>query len=150
MMYHWHLTISFIDRFRSVCANYTYCWMNERISPHWRGGSKSRSWCNISDIDGLENGWPELSAYRKWFQPGRDIKCGDVVLVISPNMARENWPLGKLLKIYLGKYGQVQKAKVQAGQGTMTRSIMKLSFGTRILNTVLYMLKQIKKRDLHP
>ena len=69
---------------------------------------------------------PELIARRKWFQPGRDIKVGDVVLVVSPDTARGNWPLRRILETYPGKDGQVRLAKIHVGQGTMTRAVTKL------------------------
>ena len=69
---------------------------------------------------------PELSGWRKWIQPGRDVKVGDVVLVVSPETARGNWPLGRILETYPGKDGQVRVAKIQVGQGTMTRAVTKL------------------------
>ena len=59
-------------------------------------------------------------------QPRRDIKVGDVVLVVSPDTARGNWPLGRILETYPGKDGQVRVAKIQVGQGTMTRAVTKL------------------------
>ena len=66
---------------------------------------------------------PELRARRKWFQPGQDNKVGDVVLVVSPDTARGNWPLGRIMETYPGKDGQVRVAKIQVGQGTMTRAV---------------------------
>ena len=46
---------------------------------------------------------PELSARRQKFQPGRDIKVGDGVLMVSPDTARGNWPLGGYWKHNQGK-----------------------------------------------
>ena len=32
----------------------------------------------------------------KWFLAQRDVKIGDVKVVISPDTSRENWPLGRV------------------------------------------------------
>ena len=69
---------------------------------------------------------PGLSARKKWLQPGRDIKVGEVVLVMSPDTTRGNWPLGRVLEIYLRKDGRVRMAKIQVGKGTLTRSVTKV------------------------
>ena len=86
----------------------------------------------------------ELSAWRKWFQPGRDIKVGDVVLVVSSDTARGNWPLGRILELYPGKDGQVRVAKIQVGQGTMTRAVTKLC-PLELENKILCLHMKIKK-----
>lgn len=62
----------------------------------------------------------------KWLQPGWDFKVGDVVLVITAGTTRGNWPLGRVLETYPGKDGRVRVAKIQVGQGTLTRSVIKL------------------------
>ena len=69
---------------------------------------------------------PGLSARKKWLQPGRDIKVGEVVLVMSPDTTRGNWPLGRVREIYPGKDGRVRVTKIQVGQGALTRSVTKI------------------------
>ena len=69
---------------------------------------------------------PGLSARRKWLQPGLDIKDGEVVLVISLDTTRGNWPLGRVLEIFQGKGGRVRVAKIQVRQRTLRRSVTKL------------------------
>lgn len=69
---------------------------------------------------------PGLSARKKWNKERRDIKVGEVVLVISPDTSRGNWPLGRVLEVYPGQDGRVRVTKIQVGQGTLVRSVMKL------------------------
>ena len=66
---------------------------------------------------------PELSARRKWLRPRRDLKVDDVVLVMSPDTNRGNWPLGRVLETYPGKDGRVRVVKIQVGKGTTTRAV---------------------------
>ena len=69
---------------------------------------------------------PALAARKKWTQERQDVKVGDVVLVISPDTSRGNWPLGRVLEVYPGTDGRVRVAKVKVGQGTLVRSVTKL------------------------
>ena len=69
---------------------------------------------------------PGLNARRKWFQTNRDVQAGDVMLVISPDTPRGNWPLGRVLEVYPGKDRHVHVAKIQVGEGTLMRPVTKL------------------------
>ena len=69
---------------------------------------------------------PALAARKKWTQERQDVKVGDVVLVVSPDTSRGNWPLGRVLEVYPGTDGRVRVVKVQVGQGTLVRSVTKL------------------------
>ena len=69
---------------------------------------------------------PGLSARKKWHRERRDIQVGEVVLVISPDALRRNWPLGIILEVYPGDDWRVRVDKVQVGQGTLIRSVTKL------------------------
>ena len=63
---------------------------------------------------------------EKWNQERQDVKVGDIVLVVSPDTSRGNWPLGRVLEVYPGTDGRVRVVKVQVGQGTLVRSVTKL------------------------
>ena len=69
---------------------------------------------------------PGLNARKKWFKSQRDVQIGDVMIVISPDTPRGNWPLGHVLDVYPGKDGHVRVAKLQVGSGTLTRPVTKL------------------------
>ena len=69
---------------------------------------------------------PGLNTRRKWFQTHPDIQVGDVMLVISPNTTRGNWPLGQVIEVYPGQDRHVRVVKIQVGDGTLTRPVIKL------------------------
>ena len=69
---------------------------------------------------------PGLSIRKKWHRERRDVQVGEVVLVISPDTPRGNWPLGRVLEVYPGDDGRVCVVKVQVGEGTLTRPVTKL------------------------
>ena len=69
---------------------------------------------------------PGLNARQKWFQTQRDVQICDVMLVISPDTSRGNWPLGGVIEVYPGKDGHVRVVKIQVGDGTLIRPVTKL------------------------
>ena len=69
---------------------------------------------------------PSLSARKKWKQCKQNIQEGDIVLVLSSNTPRGQWPLGRILDVYPGKYGHICVAKVQIGSQQFIRPISKL------------------------
>jgi len=69
---------------------------------------------------------PSLSPRQKWFKIRKDVKPGDVVLVISPDTVRGQWPLGRILEVYPGKDGKVRTVKVQVGDRQYSRPIVKV------------------------
>ena len=69
---------------------------------------------------------PTLSSRKKWHREHRDVQVGEIVIVISPDTTRGNWPLGRILEVYPGRDGWVRVAKVQVGEGTLVRSVNEL------------------------
>ena len=69
---------------------------------------------------------PGLNARQKWFQTHPDVQVGDVMLVISPDTSRGNWPLERVLEVYPGQDGHVHVVKLQVGQETLIRPVTKL------------------------
>ena len=69
---------------------------------------------------------PALNGRKKWFRTQRDVRIGDVMMILSPDTPRGSWPLGRVLDVYPGKDGHVRVAKLQVGQGTLTRPVNKL------------------------
>ena len=69
---------------------------------------------------------PNLGLRKKWHGERRDIRVGEVVLIVSPDTSRGNWPLGRVIEVYPGADGRVRVAKLQVGQGTLVRPIVKL------------------------
>ena len=69
---------------------------------------------------------PALNSRPKWTSEFRDLKVGDVVLVIQPDTPRGRWPLGRIAEVYPGRDGHTRVAKVACGVKTVVRRINKL------------------------
>ena len=69
---------------------------------------------------------PALNNRPKWTSEFRDLKVGDVVLVIQPDTPRGRWPLGRIAEVYPGRDGHTRVAKVACGVKTVVRPINKL------------------------
>ena len=69
---------------------------------------------------------PALNSRPKWTSEFRDLKVGDVVLVIQPDTPRGRWPLGRIAEVYPGRDGHTRVAKVACGVKTVLRPINKL------------------------
>lgn len=69
---------------------------------------------------------PGLTARKKWFSAERDLQVDDVVVVLSPDTSRGNWPLGRVIEVYPGQDGHVRVAKLEAGRATLVRPPSKL------------------------
>ena len=44
-----------------------------------------------------------LGSRAKWHEQQENVKKGDVVLIIDPDVARRNWKLGTIENVYPGK-----------------------------------------------
>jgi len=66
---------------------------------------------------------PGLSSRKKWNSVNRDFAVGDVVIVLSSDTVRGQWPLGRITEVMPGHDGHVRVVKVQVGKTVFTRSI---------------------------
>ena len=69
---------------------------------------------------------PLLQGRNKWTQPQRNVKVGDVVLVVDPNMPRCSWPMGHVNEVYPDQAGKVRNVQVKTRSSTLLRPITKL------------------------
>ena len=69
---------------------------------------------------------PSLSCRKKWYNLHKDLEVGDIVMIISTDSPRLHWPLGKVIEVYPGKDGHVRSVKLQVGEKSLVRPIMKL------------------------
>ena len=69
---------------------------------------------------------PMLNTRPRWTDVVKDLKKGDIVLVLEPNLPRGKWPLGRIVDTYPGKDGHSRVVKVQCGEKTVVRPIHKL------------------------
>ena len=64
----------------------------------------------------LKEWLPGLNPTTKWHKEKRNLKVGDIVIVISPDSPRAYWPLAKVIQVFPGKDGKVRVAQIQMGQ----------------------------------
>lgn len=57
---------------------------------------------------------PTLTMRSKWNEEKRNLKEGDLILLKSDDVPRSHWPLGRILKTFLGSDGRVRMAEVKA------------------------------------
>ena len=69
---------------------------------------------------------PGLNARKKWFRTQRGVQVGDVMLVVSPETPRGNWPMRRVLEVHPRNDGRVRVAKIEVGQVTLVRPVTKL------------------------
>lgn len=70
---------------------------------------------------GSENGKSDLTTRPKWTEVVKDLKEGDVVFALKPNLPRRQWSLGDIIETYPGRDGHTRVAKVQCGKRTVVR-----------------------------
>ena len=69
---------------------------------------------------------PLLQARQKWLKPRRNLKEGDMVLIVDNTMPRSKWLLGRVVEILPGRDGYVRAAQVKTKNSTLCRPISKL------------------------
>ena len=93
-----------------------------------------RRWRRVQEL--LRHFWqrwtrewlPSLAARQKWRQNRRNLRVGDIVLVVGQNSPRGEWPLARVAETFQGRDGQVRVARVEMGQRSLIRPISKLCF----------------------
>ena len=93
-----------------------------------------RRWRRVQEL--LRHFWqrwtrewlPSLAARQKWRQNRRNLRVGDIVLVVGQNSPRGEWPLARVAETFQGRDGQMRVARVEMGQRSLIRPISKLCF----------------------
>ena len=68
---------------------------------------------------------PKLNLRAKWRQPARNVKIGDVLLVMEKDTPRSHWPMGKVVDVHPGTDGVVRDIDVKI-RGKVYRRPVKL------------------------
>ena len=76
---------------------------------------------------------PLLRQRTKWQDPQRNVRKGDLVLVLEQQMTRNRWPVGRVLEVHEGADGLVRSARVRVRGGEVVRPIRKLSVLEEVL-----------------
>jgi hypothetical protein len=69
---------------------------------------------------------PTIQLRHKWIQPSRNLRVGDLVLVIGEVTPRNEWPLGRILETFPGSDGLVRVVRVKTSKNILTRPVAKL------------------------
>ncbi|KAJ8033470.1 hypothetical protein HOLleu_23719 [Holothuria leucospilota] len=69
---------------------------------------------------------PLLQQRRKWVEPQRNFKVGDIVLVVDDDLPRNRWVLGRVIEVNPGKDEHVRAVKVKTQSSEVIRPIRKL------------------------
>ena len=69
---------------------------------------------------------PQLQQRNKWFYERRNIKIGDLVLILDESTPRNLWPMGLVVDINMGRDNLVRSVKVKTKSTTLVRPITKV------------------------
>ena len=69
---------------------------------------------------------PFLIERRKWLKDRRNVKEGDIVLVVDRNTPRGEWPVGRILRPNPSPDGRVRTTLVKTRSGEYLRPVAKL------------------------
>ena len=69
---------------------------------------------------------PQLNRRMKWKKEEKNLKVGDVVVVITPETTRGHWPLGRVEEIFPGKDGYVRIVRIRLPGKSYIRPIHRL------------------------
>ena len=70
---------------------------------------------------------PSLTTRSKWNKEQKNLQEGDLILLNNDDAPRLHWPLGRILKTFLGSDGRVPMAEEKTPNGTLMRPAAKLS-----------------------
>ena len=68
-----------------------------------------------------------IGARRKWQERERNLKPGEVVLVIDSNTPRRHWKIGRIIQTYPGADGFVRVVDVKTTDCTYRREFSRIS-----------------------
>ena len=69
---------------------------------------------------------PQLQQRQKWLKNERNLKKGDVVLLVDENTPRSLWPLGLIRSVKLSRDGLVRSAEVKTRSSVLVRPVTKI------------------------
>ena len=67
-----------------------------------------------------------LQPRKKWTSKQRNFEVGDVALLMDENQPPLQWPLARVVEVYLGRDNQCRSAKVRTAKGCYVRPCIKL------------------------
>ncbi|XP_055590037.1 uncharacterized protein LOC129742200 [Uranotaenia lowii] len=70
---------------------------------------------------------PEITRRSKWYAPVKPIEVDDIVYVVDPDLPRNCWPKGRVLKIATDVEGQVRRVWVKTRTSVYERPAVKIA-----------------------
>ena len=67
-----------------------------------------------------------LQQRQKWISPKRNCKVGDIVLLKDENLPRNNWRMGRVVKVHQDNKGAVRNVSVKTQSTLLERPVQKL------------------------
>ena len=104
--------------------------------PRWRYISETLALCSANChtiLESMDQYLPELQRRQKWNNDVRDVKVGDLVLIINENSPRGSWPMGIVIDTSSGRDGQVRSARIMTKTTQLVRPITKTGVLGRIM-----------------
>ncbi|KAK8376813.1 hypothetical protein O3P69_010026 [Scylla paramamosain] len=86
------------------------------------GDSFRRRWIHAQAL--ADRFWKRCVNVR--LSPSRNLRAGDLVLVIDPHLPRNQWRLGQVTQTFPGMDGLVHKVRLRTDSGELLRPIVKL------------------------
>ena len=69
----------------------------------------------------------DIGSGKSWFLPTKNLKVGDIVVVIDPDAARRGWKVGKIEQVYPGSDELVPVVDVRVRGKKLRRPISRIS-----------------------
>ena len=69
---------------------------------------------------------PALHERQKWLRPVKNLKLGDIVLIVDNTAPRNTWNMGRIVEIHADRNGVVRVVKVKTKTNILERPIHKL------------------------
>lgn len=67
-----------------------------------------------------------LQARAKWHTTNKNLRVGDIVIILSENTPPSDWPLGRVTAVHPGKDELVRNVDIRTATTTLTRPIQKI------------------------
>ena len=86
---------------------------------------------------------PNLQTRQKWMERKKNLKVGDIVLLMDENYRRGQWPLARVVEVFPSEDGLVRSIKVKTSSTVVTRA-KRAKYG-EIKTTTTYLTRLVTK-----
>lgn len=69
---------------------------------------------------------PSIQHRRKWIADSPNAHVGDIVLIMDELTHRNQWPMGRIVRLHVGRDAKVRSCDVKTQKGHCTRPVTKL------------------------